>query len=472
MKARLTFTLLTCLLPWSAFAQSGPSDLVTIQINVNNQLRRFVIQLNEDAAPQTVANFRRMVDSGYYKGLAVHRAIPNYLVQMGDPLTRDAANKASWGTGGPDHTVPAELSLPHTRGAVAMARLPDSQNPNRLSNGSQFYVALDDLPNLDGKYTVFGQVVRGIEHLDYISETTVDTNDVPLHRMEIASANMGTEVSGRGLDLDLDLKGAGEGAKAAGGAMKDAGGKVASVIPFVGKDKDSNVPPSYADSGEPAQLVSTADGVPPEFDLLEDEIASSTTAYVDGPEDLENFDEGPYTDLGEDMSAMEELRNPLPQTAAANPTDFADAQPMEEPKKRKLLPTGKKNEDDFASAPPKEKKGIGGLMPSFGKKDEEVAYESQNLEDLPILSPEEEEKGGIMSMVPTPFGNKNESKVPGEEKDGFSLPFVGGNKNGPSDEDLQRDDKEKKGLFGGKDKKEEELPKEKGKMTKLIERVW
>jgi cyclophilin family peptidyl-prolyl cis-trans isomerase len=162
-------------------------DRVSIDFVVGDQIRRVVIELNASAAPKTVANFKKLVQEGFYNGLAVHRAINHYLVQMGDPLTKDDSAKSNWGTGSPGYTVPAEIKLKHERGSVAMARLPDSRNPSRASNGSQFYIALADMSQLDGQYTVFGQVVRGLEHLDFISEQTTDTNDMPVSRIKITA---------------------------------------------------------------------------------------------------------------------------------------------------------------------------------------------------------------------------------------------------------------------------------------------
>lgn len=224
-------------------------DTVSVDLVVNNQIRKVVVQLNPEAAPQTCENFKRLAQSGFYKGLAVHRAIPGYIVQMGDPYTKDASQKETWGTGGPDYTVPAEIKLPHIRGAIAMARLPDSRNPNRASNGSQFYFALDDLDHLNGQYTVFGRVVNGIEHLDYISEQTVDTNDVPINRIEISAVTAAGEaaptkvlapVAAAASGVVGSVSGDGSGAvreapakmlSAATGGVRGAGGAVAGVIP-------------------------------------------------------------------------------------------------------------------------------------------------------------------------------------------------------------------------------------------------
>jgi cyclophilin family peptidyl-prolyl cis-trans isomerase len=113
-----------------------------------------VCELNADQAPLTVNNFVYLARAGFYDGLTFHRVEPGFVIQGGDPLGR--------GDGGPGYTVPAELGLPHPKGALAMARLSDQVNPKRESSGSQFYITLAATPHLDGSYTVFGQVIEGM----------------------------------------------------------------------------------------------------------------------------------------------------------------------------------------------------------------------------------------------------------------------------------------------------------------------
>jgi cyclophilin family peptidyl-prolyl cis-trans isomerase len=138
-------------------------------------------------APLTVANFISNCEAGAYKGIAFHRAIDRYLVQTGDPLTADESKRDQWGTGGGDKTIPGEFSLPHQNGSVAMARRDDSVNPERRSNGYQFYFAVGDLSALNGSYSVFGQVISGMDLLQDIAKTPVDSNDCPLQRIEVKS---------------------------------------------------------------------------------------------------------------------------------------------------------------------------------------------------------------------------------------------------------------------------------------------
>lgn len=123
------------------------------------------LKLDADAAPQTVQNFLRLSKSGFYDCLTFHRVAKDFVVQGGDP--------SGDGTGGPGYTVPAEIKLKHERGSIAMARLGDQANPERESSGSQFYIALKDLPQLDGAYTVFGEVVSGLSIVDKIGAVSV-----------------------------------------------------------------------------------------------------------------------------------------------------------------------------------------------------------------------------------------------------------------------------------------------------------
>lgn len=115
-----------------------------------------VIELNQKAAPKTVANFVKLSRDGFYDGLTFHRVEPGFVVQGGDPVGN--------GTGGPGYTVPAEISdLKHLTGTVATARQGDQVNPERKSSGSQFYICLGPAPFLDGAYTIFGQVTEGMD---------------------------------------------------------------------------------------------------------------------------------------------------------------------------------------------------------------------------------------------------------------------------------------------------------------------
>lgn len=160
--------------------------VMQIKIGAEKKLKRVVIEFYDRDAPATVENFEKLARKGFYNGIAFHRAFPHLLVQAGDPLSR-RKERTKVGTGGPGYTLQPEVRRKHTAGAVAMGRLPDKVNPARLSNGSQFYVCIKPMPNLDGQYTVFGHVIEGLDILDAISTMPVDSNDNPITRVVIKS---------------------------------------------------------------------------------------------------------------------------------------------------------------------------------------------------------------------------------------------------------------------------------------------
>jgi len=148
------------------------------------QSRSFAIAFFDASAPQTVSNFEKLVKDGFYLKTTLHRVFPNYLVQGGDPLSKKK-DRTVMGTGGPGYTLRAEIRRKHTRGAVAMGRLPDNINPTRQSNGSQFYVCLQPIASQDGKDTVFGEVISGLNALNEISRLPADTNANPIDRIQV-----------------------------------------------------------------------------------------------------------------------------------------------------------------------------------------------------------------------------------------------------------------------------------------------
>ncbi len=135
-------------------------------------------------APKTVANFIENADKKTYDGMAVHRTIEDYLVQLGDPASKDDTNREQWGLT-QEYTIPAEIKRPHTQGAVAMARRGDKVNPDRKSDGTQFYFVVGNMSALNGQYTVFGQVVSGMSVLKKMSRSVHDSNDCPVERISI-----------------------------------------------------------------------------------------------------------------------------------------------------------------------------------------------------------------------------------------------------------------------------------------------
>ncbi len=185
------FLLLIAAIVATAFPGLHAQEQAVFEFRVGKEktLQRVVIELFPDAAPQTVENFRTLVRKGFYKKHAIHRAIPNYLVQLGDPKSR-RKDRSAVGTSGPGYTIPAEISRPHVTGAVAMARLPDTINPAKVSNGSQFYIMLTNAPELNNYSTVFGQVVEGLDFLKEVSGKATDTNDYPLERVVVRSTKL------------------------------------------------------------------------------------------------------------------------------------------------------------------------------------------------------------------------------------------------------------------------------------------
>jgi cyclophilin family peptidyl-prolyl cis-trans isomerase len=117
-----------------------------------------------------VENFLKLAREGYYEQTTFHRIVPAFIVQGGDPISRTNWKSPRLGTGGPGYTLSAEIGRKHVRGAVAAARKSDEVNPAKESSGSQFFICLADLPSLDRNgYTVFGQVVEGMEVVEKIS---------------------------------------------------------------------------------------------------------------------------------------------------------------------------------------------------------------------------------------------------------------------------------------------------------------
>jgi peptidyl-prolyl cis-trans isomerase B (cyclophilin B) len=140
------------------------------------------IELMPDKAPGHVKNFTDLAKKGFYDGTTFHRVIPGFMIQGGDPNTRDAAGSRSrHGTGGPGYNIKAEFNdTPHKRGIVSMAR---AQDPD--SAGSQFFIVVKDSNFLDRQYTAFGRVVRGMEVADKIVGSPRDARDNPDERVEI-----------------------------------------------------------------------------------------------------------------------------------------------------------------------------------------------------------------------------------------------------------------------------------------------
>lgn len=144
-----------------------------------------------DKTPKHRDNFVRLVSEGYYDGMRFHRVIEDFMIQTGDPNSRDTTMIDSWGMGGPGYTVPAEFvnQYWHKKGALAAARKGDMANPKKASSGSQFYIVHDENAclHLDGQYTVFGEVIEGLEVVDAIASVATDRYDRPYEDVKIIS---------------------------------------------------------------------------------------------------------------------------------------------------------------------------------------------------------------------------------------------------------------------------------------------
>ena len=141
--------------------------------------------------PKHRENFSKLVEEKYYDGMRFHRVIEGFMIQGGDPYSRDTAQINLWGQGGPGYTVPAEFvnEYWHKKGAIAAARKGDMANPKKASSGSQFYIVHDEdnCLHLDGQYTIFGEVTEGLEVIDQIASVATDRYDRPYEDVMIIS---------------------------------------------------------------------------------------------------------------------------------------------------------------------------------------------------------------------------------------------------------------------------------------------
>lgn len=141
--------------------------------------------------PKHRDNFVKLVNEKYYDGVRFHRVIKGFMIQTGDPYSRDTAKVDLWGQGGPDYTVPAEFvnQYWHKKGAIAAARKGDLANPKKASSGSQFYIVHDENAclHLDGQYSIFGEVIDGLEVIDRIATVETDYYDRPMEDVLIES---------------------------------------------------------------------------------------------------------------------------------------------------------------------------------------------------------------------------------------------------------------------------------------------
>jgi peptidyl-prolyl cis-trans isomerase B (cyclophilin B) len=158
---------------------SEPKEVAVIKTSEGEMVAEFW----PDVAPKTVENFKKLAKSGFYDGTAFHRVIKGFMIQGGDPLTKDESKQSRWGTGDPGYKIDAEFNKKsHERGVLSMAR---SQDPN--SAGSQFFICHGAPKFLDGQYTAFGKLLKGDDVLEKIATTKTLPGDRPEKRMNVES---------------------------------------------------------------------------------------------------------------------------------------------------------------------------------------------------------------------------------------------------------------------------------------------
>ena len=164
---------------YSADAEKKPAATVPTA-TISTQFGDIVIKFRPDVAPKHVENFVKLAKQGFFDRTIFHRVIPGFMIQGGDPNTK-SQDETEYGMGGPGYTIKAEFSkVSHKRGIVSMARSQDID-----SAGSQFFIVVRDSTFLDKKYTVFGEVVSGMEVADKIVSLPRNSRDVPTMRIEM-----------------------------------------------------------------------------------------------------------------------------------------------------------------------------------------------------------------------------------------------------------------------------------------------
>ena len=182
---------LLCTACHSGLTQNPPIPMSNEVAVIKTSEGDMVVEFWSDVAPKTVENFKKLAKQGFYNGTAFHRIIKGFMIQGGDPLTKDPAQEARWGTGGPGYGIKAEFNArPHVRGVLSMAR---SNDPD--SAGSQFFICLGDASFLNGKYTAFGKLLKGDEVLGKIGDTPVTSggggeSSKPTKRIEVKSVEI------------------------------------------------------------------------------------------------------------------------------------------------------------------------------------------------------------------------------------------------------------------------------------------
>lgn len=179
--AKACFVLLNSFSMTMQFEKKNPRAVISTKFG------DMLVKFYPDAAPRHVENFISLIKMGFYNGIRFHRVIPGFMIQGGDPTSKEP-DRNLHGTGGPGYALsPEPNDQPHKRGAISMAKVPRESNSTRDFNdsGSQFFICVADASGLDRRYTVFGEVYRGVEVLDKIVASPRDERDNPLEPVEM-----------------------------------------------------------------------------------------------------------------------------------------------------------------------------------------------------------------------------------------------------------------------------------------------
>ena len=175
----LTLAATVSVRSFAADEKKAADEVAVVKTNMGTM----VLEFWPDVAPKHVENFKTLAKKGFYDGTAFHRVIKGFMIQGGDPNSKDESKKETWGGGGPGYTIKAEFNKkPHVRGTLSMARTPDPD-----SAGCQFFICHGTPSFLDGQYTVFGQLIKGDDVLEKIATTVTEGSDRPVKRMNIES---------------------------------------------------------------------------------------------------------------------------------------------------------------------------------------------------------------------------------------------------------------------------------------------
>jgi len=177
----MKMSILAVLLLSSALFAAEEKKEETIPVNAGNEVAviktsegEMVVRFWTDAAPNTIENFKKLARAGFYNGTIFHRIVKGFMIQGGDPNSKDPAKENRYGAGGPGYKIKAEFNdHSHERGVISMAREPDPD-----SAGSQFFICLGPVPRLDHQYTTFGKLIKGDDVLGKIGDTSVTRNSM------------------------------------------------------------------------------------------------------------------------------------------------------------------------------------------------------------------------------------------------------------------------------------------------------